>query len=171
MTYIGAGKPWDFNYLQKLIDDSQHDAQTTPNLSYRMYIHYGVVIKKSQHLIGYISLRPTKYELTPGSQARLIIDPTQQGKGYGTQATQLLEHAPLLWNRMIWAFSSNPKAISVVSKIWTRGPDIKISNKLNQTYFYWVYHHCAQCQQQQCYQQRLSLLPDIKQLNQHLSNG
>jgi hypothetical protein len=167
MAYIATGIVWDIKYVKGLIKYSEKES-TIPEIR-RKYLHYGILL--GTKLIGYVGIRPTLIEVTPGSQIRIIIDTEHQGKGIAQGVLRQLDTNPLLWNRMLWAFTSNDKAVKAFGKRWTPGPVVKIGDKDNSSFFHWVFHKCNRCTVNKCYLDRMDLIGEIKELNKYLASG
>lgn len=170
MSYIGSGKPWDYEHVTKLIEDSRNDVIEIPDPSHRQYLHWGIVLNENDRLIGYLGLHPTERLEAPGSQVRIFLDPSYQGKHYAKFAVQRLQSIPYLWKRILWSFTFNPVAMKLFGSIWTHGPNIDYPKRGYASYFYWYIHGCSKCHSELCYLRRLKMYPEIESDNYYLGN-
>ena len=165
MKYIATGETWDSKYIKELIKFSRDEADISEKK--RKYLHYGIILNTK--LIGYVGIRPTQLDVAPGSQIRIIIDPVYQKRGLSQGVLCKLDTNPLLWNRMLWAFTSNERAIKAFGRRWTPGPIVRIGAKDNYSFFHWVYHKCKRCAANKCYLDRMVTISDINDQNKILS--
>jgi RimJ/RimL family protein N-acetyltransferase/16S rRNA G966 N2-methylase RsmD len=139
MKNIGKGNTWSAEYIEGLKQQSQKDMKIAP--FERKY--YTFVMLVDGNVIGLISLHPGEKGLK-GLQIRRLISKDSQGKGFGTEALEILmqTYSSLIApNRMtLWSLTDaeNQAAIKSVEKLgWVTGEPIVIQGKRKVSH-YWI---------------------------------